>query len=94
MDTPAVTVDASAHIEPRSEEGSTPAAWTTVIIMLVAFVIGTLGVCLAQPMIFWGAVVLLVLGGVVGKVMASMGYGQYPNGKAAPAHSDEEPAAN
>lgn len=59
-------------------EGKTPAAWTTVTIMLIAFVIGTLGVCFAKPWIFWFAVALLILGGIVGKVMGMMGLGQYP----------------
>lgn len=62
------------------EEGQTPAAWTAVIIMLIAFVVGTLGVCINQPWMFWVGVGLLVVGGIVGKVMAMMGLGQYPKG--------------
>lgn len=62
------------------EEGRTPAAWTAVTIMLIAFVVGTLGVCIAQPWMFWLGVALIVVGAVVGKVMAMMGMGQYPKG--------------
>ena len=62
------------------EEGRTPAAWTAVTIMLIAFVVGTLGVCIAKPWMFWLGVALIVVGAVVGKVMAMMGLGQYPKG--------------
>lgn len=63
------------------EEGKTPAAWTAVIIMLVAFVVGTLGVCLQQWFVFWLGVALLVVGAIVGKGMAMMGLGQYAKGE-------------
>ncbi|MFA7266883.1 MAG: HGxxPAAW family protein [Candidatus Nanopelagicales bacterium] len=62
------------------EEGRTPAAWTAVTIMLIAFCVGTLGVCIAQPWMFWLGIALLVVGAIVGKVMAMMGLGQYPKG--------------
>ncbi len=61
-------------------EGNTPAAWTAVIIMLIAFVVGTLGVVIAQPWVFWAGVALLIVGGIVGKLMAMAGLGQYPKG--------------
>ncbi len=70
-----------AQIEPRDEEGQTPAAWTAVTIMLVAFVVGTFGVVIGQIWIMWLGVGILVLGGIVGKVMGMMGLGQYPRGK-------------
>jgi hypothetical protein len=64
------------------EEGNTPAAWTAVIIMLFAFAVGTFGVVIAQPWIFWVGVGLLVVGAIVGKAMAMAGLGQYPKGSA------------
>jgi hypothetical protein len=63
-------------------EGNTPAAWTAVIIMLLAFAVGTFGVTIAQPWLFWVGVGLLILGAIVGKAMAMAGLGQYPKGSA------------
>lgn len=58
--------------------GNTPAAWTAVIIMMVAFVVGTLGVMVAAPVVFWVGVALFVIGAIVGKVMSMMGLGKNP----------------
>ena len=55
--------------------GHSPAAWTTVVIMLVAVSLGTLFFFLDMPILVWLSVVLLVLGLVVGFVMAKAGYG-------------------
>jgi hypothetical protein len=63
-------------------DGNTPAAWTAVIIMLLAFVVGTLGVTIAQPWLFWVGVGILIVGAIVGKAMAMAGLGQYPKGSA------------
>lgn len=66
--------------------GNTPAAWTAVTIMMLAFVIGTLAVVLGNWPMFWiGGVALFVVGGIVGRVMSQMGYGQMPKQHAAPA---------
>lgn len=62
-----------AHEDDR--HGQTPAAWTAVTIVMIAFFIGTLGVVLGQYILFWIAVGLVVLGGIVGKVMAMAGLG-------------------
>ena len=55
--------------------GHSPAAWTTVVIMLVAVSLGTLFFFLDMPILVWLSVVLLVLGLVVGFVMTKAGYG-------------------
>lgn len=55
--------------------GNSPAAWTAVIIMLVAFVIGTIAFFLNQQYLVWGSAGLLLAGLVVGGVMARLGYG-------------------
>lgn len=55
--------------------GHSPAAWTAVIIMLIAFAIGTIGFWLDAPVVVWGAFALLILGGLVGWLMARAGYG-------------------
>ena len=62
---------------PDPGEGNSPAAWTAVIIMLVAVSIGTVAFfCNVQVMV-WVAVALLVIGMLVGYVLKRMGYGVY-----------------
>ena len=55
--------------------GHSPAAWVAVIIMLIAFGIGTVAFYLDQAWLVWGSAGLLVFGLLVGWVMAKMGYG-------------------
>jgi hypothetical protein len=64
------------------EEGNTPAAWTAVTIMIIAFIVGTVGVCLAQWWLLYVGFAMVIVGAIVGKVMAMMGLGQYPKGSA------------
>ena len=59
----------------HDKHGSTPAAWTAVTIIMVAFLVGGIGVVVAQPWLFWVGVGLVVVGVVVGKVMQMMGMG-------------------
>jgi fatty acid desaturase len=60
----------------HEDHGSTPAAWTTVIIVIVAFTVSTLALILGNWPLFWFGAGLVILGGVVGKVMAMMGLGK------------------
>lgn len=60
--------------------GNTPAAWTAVVIVMIAFTVGTLGIVLGNWVVFWVGAALVVVGGVAGKVMQSMGLGQRPRG--------------
>ncbi len=63
----------------NQSHGNTPAAWTAVTIMMVSFFFGTLAVVLGNWPMFWiGGVGLFILGGIVGRVMAGMGYGKTP----------------
>lgn len=55
--------------------GHSPAAWTAVIIMLAAIAIGTLFFVLDMPALVWASAVLLVVGLIVGWIMAKAGYG-------------------
>ena len=55
--------------------GNSPAAWTAVVIMLVAFVIGTVAFFFAIEWLVWASVGLLLVGLIVGWVMKRMGYG-------------------
>jgi purine-cytosine permease-like protein len=62
-----------AHEHDR--HGQTPAAWTAVTLVIIAFVVGTLGVVLGQYVMVWIGVGLVILGGIVGKVMSMAGLG-------------------
>ncbi|WP_029149919.1 DUF6704 family protein [Microbacterium indicum] len=56
-------------------EGHSPAAWTGVIIMLVALAIGTAALFLDQIWLVWAAAALFVVGPIVGFIMAKAGFG-------------------
>ncbi len=67
----------SAPVTPEHDDhGSTPAAWTAVVIITIAFAVGTLAVVLGNWPMFWVGVGLVVLGAVVGKVMQAAGLGK------------------
>jgi hypothetical protein len=53
-----------------SSHGSTPAAWTGVVLVTIAFIIGTLAIIVANWPMFWVGVAVLVLGGIVPLVMS------------------------
>ncbi|AYF99086.1 DUF6704 family protein [Protaetiibacter intestinalis] len=55
--------------------GHSPAAWVAVIIMLVAFAAGTLFFWFDMPALVWASAGLLVVGLIVGWVLAKLGYG-------------------
>jgi hypothetical protein len=62
---------------PEPGEGNSPAAWTAVIIMLIAFSIGTIAFFFNVQFMVWASVGLLLVGIIVGFVMKRMGYGVY-----------------
>jgi len=62
-------------IESDPGHGNSPAAWTAVIIMLVAFTIGTLAFWFDLPIIVWASAGLVVVGAIVGLVLKRAGYG-------------------
>ena len=55
--------------------GHSPASWTAVTIMLVAFVIGTVAFFLNIPWLVWASAGLLIAGLITGWIMARVGYG-------------------
>ncbi len=55
--------------------GNSPAAWTSVVIMLVAFSVGTVAFFFDVQVVVWISVVVVLLGLVVGVVLAKLGYG-------------------
>ncbi|MFZ7088659.1 DUF6704 family protein [Curtobacterium sp. RRHDQ10] len=56
-------------------EGHSPAAWTAVIIMLVAFAIGTICFWFSIAWAVWASAALAVVGLALGGVLAKAGYG-------------------
>lgn len=64
-----------------SHHGNTPAAWTAVVIALVGFVVGAVGLMLdpiSMP-VFWVGVAIVVGAAVVFGVMAKMGLHESPH---------------
>ncbi|TBN56733.1 hypothetical protein EYE40_04585 [Glaciihabitans arcticus] len=61
--------------ETEDHHGNSPASWTTVIIMLVAFTIGTFAFWFDLPVIVWAAAGLCLLGPIVGLFLKRAGYG-------------------
>ncbi|TQL47993.1 hypothetical protein FB562_1072 [Homoserinimonas aerilata] len=55
--------------------GNSPAAWTAVVIMLVAFVLGTTFFWLEMPALVIASGGLLLVGLIAGWVLAKAGYG-------------------
>ena len=55
--------------------GHSPAAWTAVVIMLVAVTLGTVFYWFDMSALVWASAGLLVVGAIVGWVMARAGYG-------------------
>jgi hypothetical protein len=61
--------------ESEPGHGHSPAAWTAVVIMLIAFTIGTLAFWFDIAWLVWASAGLVVVGGIVGWAMAKAGYG-------------------
>lgn len=55
--------------------GHSPAAWTAVLIMLVALVVGTVALFFSQLWLIVAAAVLFVLGPIVGFILSKAGFG-------------------
>ncbi|MGI8613488.1 MAG: HGxxPAAW family protein [Nocardioidaceae bacterium] len=59
-----------------AQHGSTPAAWAAVLIVLIGFTVGSIGVILGPNwVLFWIGCALLPVALVVGKVMQAAGLG-------------------
>lgn len=64
-----------SHDDSDPGHGNSPAAWTSVIIMLVAFAIGTGAFILDLPIVVWASAGLLLIGAITGLVLKRLGYG-------------------
>ena len=62
-------------MESEPGHGSSPAAWTAVVIMVLAFTIGTLAFWFDIAWLVWASAGLLVVGALVGWLLAKLGYG-------------------
>ena len=59
-----------------STHGSTPAAWTAVVICLVGFTVGGIALVIGPNWtMFWVGIALLPLSLIVGKGMSAAGFG-------------------
>jgi len=59
-----------------TSHGHTLAAWTGVTISIIGFCVAGAFMVMAEPLGFWAGMVVVVLGGVVGWIMAAMGLGK------------------
>lgn len=60
--------------------GSSPAAWTAVLLCLLGFTIGGVALMIGPNWIaFWIGVAVTLLSGVVGKIMSAAGMGVQPH---------------
>lgn len=59
----------------HDKEGRSPAAWTMVAIMLVGAAVMAVAVAFPSHLWFGVGVLVVVVGGVVGKLMSMAGYG-------------------
>jgi hypothetical protein len=55
--------------------GNSPAAWTAVIIMLLGFTVGTVAFFLDLPWLVIASAVVVLVGALVGWILAKVGYG-------------------
>ncbi|MBP2435558.1 DUF6704 family protein [Microbacterium amylolyticum] len=55
--------------------GHSPAAWTNIIIMLVALSIGTVALFIDQMWLVWASAALFVVGPITGVILSKAGYG-------------------
>jgi hypothetical protein len=59
-----------------ADHGHTVAMWTAVLIAMLGFLLGCIGVVIVNPLVVWIGVALLPVAGIAGKVLALMGYGK------------------
>jgi|tagenome__1003787_1003787.scaffolds.fasta_scaffold17901248_2 hypothetical protein len=81
----------SEHSEPG--HGDSPAAWTSVVVMLIGIAAGTVGLFLeftypgAWGWLLWGGAIVFVIGLVLGFVLKRLGFGVDGPRSAAKQHS-------
>ncbi|GGV26370.1 MULTISPECIES: HGxxPAAW family protein [Streptomycetaceae] len=68
--------------------GHTPAAWTGVTIAFIGFTVSGVAMIIPNVLLVWAGLVVVLLGGVVGKAMSIAGMGRQPS-----PHYEDAPAA-
>lgn len=58
------------------KHGSTPAAWTLVVLVTLGFIVSTVGLVIGQWPAFWAGVGIVALGGIAGGAMKAAGLGK------------------
>lgn len=66
---------AMSHNSTDPGHGNSVASWTTVIVILVAFTVGTLFFFLDNAVMVWASAALALAGLVIGWVLKRAGYG-------------------
>jgi hypothetical protein len=66
------------HASSHNGHGSTPAAWTAVVIMLVGAALGSWAMVDLNWTLFYVSLGIILAGAIVGKVMQMMGFGATP----------------
>jgi len=61
--------------ESHEGHGNSPAAWTAVVIMLVAFAVGTVAFFFDLPIVVLISAGFVLVGLLVGAILARLGYG-------------------
>lgn len=69
-------MSASANSTEATHHGHTLAAWVLSVIIMLAFLVGSIGVVLDNRVIFWTGVGMIPVGIIAGKVLANMGFGK------------------
>lgn len=68
------------HMHGGQSHGNSPAAWTTVTIIMIGAIVAGIAVAMGRWVLFGvGAVGIPLIGLIVGRIMASMGLGGRPN---------------
>jgi hypothetical protein len=71
-DQPVTQVSEEAH----DLHGNSPAAWTAVTIVLIAFTVGAIAMVLGPNwLLFWISVAIALVGALAGKVLQLLGFG-------------------
>jgi hypothetical protein len=71
-DQPVTRVSEEAH----DLHGNSPAAWTAVTIVLIAFTVGAIAMVLGPNwVLFWISVAIALVGALAGKVLQLLGFG-------------------